>query len=209
MIFSKKSLSLSFNFGAIMNKLFSVKIISIAILTIVLSNSVLFSQTDVEDKFNPFKPDEKLKYYKKEGHELDIQHSFEETFNACVQAVEELGCQVMTKSYSQTDEGMYKGKVYSDYCVFVGKTDTTLDEIKRYSIAVPNIRGGVWINGRMQYKFILTELPDGNTHVKLKGEVSGREDYVTARVHFWESCGIFEKRILDRIEEILQSRKVE
>jgi hypothetical protein len=125
-----------------------------------------------------------------------------------VKAVEELGCQVMNKSYTQTDEGLYKGKVFSDYCVFVGKTDTTLDEIHKFSVREPVIRGGVWINGRMQYKFILTEMQDGNTHLRLKGEMSGREDYVTARVHFWESNGTFEKRILDRIDEMLVANDI-
>lgn len=178
------------------------------IIVFLFTSNITFSQSQDDDKFNPFKIDEKMKYYQKEGYEKVINHSFEQVFLACKKAVEELGCQVMTDSYTQNDEGLYKGKVFSDYCVFVGKTDTTLDEMARYSVRLPVIRGGVWINGRMQYKFLLTEQQDGNTHLKLKGELSGREDYVTSRVHFWESNGIFEKRILDRIDEILTGNDV-
>ncbi|MGB9701673.1 MAG: hypothetical protein ACPL1A_02975 [Candidatus Kapaibacteriota bacterium] len=180
---------------------------SILSLLIIAFTSLSILAQD-EDKFNPFKQDEKMKYYNKDGYEEDLPFAFEKVYKATQQAIEELSCQVMTKSYTQTDEGLYKGKVFSDYCVFIGKTDTTLDNLERYSVKVPIIRGGVWINGRMQYKFLLTELPNGSTHLKLKGEISGREDYVTAKVHFWESCGIFEKRILDRIKEILTTNSL-
>lgn len=192
-----------------MKKLQIFRNLIITSVSVLLLTNFAISQTNEDDKFNPFKVDEKMKYYNKDGYEIDMKYSFENVYNACIKAVEELGCQVMNQSYSQTDAGLYKGKVFSDYCVFVGQTDTTLDEMQRYSVKIPVIRGGVWINGRMQYKFILTELENGDTHLKLKGEISGREDYVTARVHFWESCGIFEKRILDRIEELLQQKKYE
>lgn len=205
-IFSKL-IKFEFQKGAIMSKLKLIRFFLLSFIGILSLRLISFSQTTDEDKFNPFKQDEKMKFYQKDGYEVQLNHSFEQVFYACQKAVEELGCQVMNKSYSQTDEGLYKGKVFSDYCVFVGKTDTTLDELERYSVAVPVIRGGVWINGRMQYKFILTENKDGSTQVKLKGQVSGREDYVTSKVHFWESNGLFEKRILDRINAILAEQK--
>jgi len=181
--------------------------VTFAILFFVLfiPHSV-FSQND-EDKFNPNKPNEQMKYYNKDGYEEDLQFSFEKVYRAVQKAIEETSCQIMTKNYTQTDAGLYKGKVFSDYCVFIGKTDTTYDNLQRYSVKVPIIRGGVWSSGRIQYKFILTEKQDGGTHLKLKGEISGREDYVTSKIHFWESNGIFEHNILERIKEILSKEQ--
>jgi hypothetical protein len=90
-------------------------------------------------------------------------------------------------------------------CVFVEGEGKTIDTLQRYSLKVPVIRGGVWINGRMQYKFIIKEQEDGQVHLRLIGEVSGFENYVTSSVHFWESNGILETRMLRRIEENIES----
>lgn len=174
------------------------------ILALLIITMPLFSQTnDDEDKFNPFKIDDKMKYYNKDGYEYTYNYSFERVYNACKKAIEDLGCQILSQSYNQTDEGLYKGKVFSDYCVFASKSDTIVDALSRYSVKVPVIRGGVWINGRIQYKFIITENSDGTTKLKLTGQISGREDYVTSKVHFWESNGLFEMAILERINIIL------
>ena len=177
------------------------------IVIYAISTSNLFSQNNDEDKFNPFKEDPRLKYYNKNGYEYTMNYSFERVYNACKSAIEELGCQIITQSYNQTDEGFYKGKIFSDYCVFIGKTDTTFDNLERYCVKVPIIRGGVWVNGRMQYKFIINENQDGTTHLKLKGEISGREDYVTSKVHFFESNGFFEHQIMERINAILAEQQ--
>jgi hypothetical protein len=37
----------------------------------------------------------------------------------------------------------------------------------------------------------------------LKGEMSGREGYVTNEVHFWKSNGYFEHFLVERIKKIL------
>ncbi|OGU60890.1 MAG: hypothetical protein A2X64_11125 [Ignavibacteria bacterium GWF2_33_9] len=181
----------------------SLKKLFIIVFGILYFTNSTLAQTEDNDKFNPFKQDAKMQYYNKDGYDIDLPYAFEKVYRACVKAIEENGCQIMQESYNQTDEGLYKGKVFSDYCVFIGKCDTTLDAIKRYSVKEPTIRGGVWVNGRIQYKFVLKELENGNTHLKLKGEISGREDYVTAKVHFWESCGIFEHDIIEKIKSIL------
>lgn len=170
---------------------------------IFITMPIIAQKINDEDKFNPFKIDDKMKYYKKEGYEYIYNYSFERVYNACKRAIQDLGCQVLSESYNQTDEGFYKGKVFSDYCVFASKSDTIVDALSRYSVRVPVIRGGVWVNGRMQYKFILTENNDGTTTIKLNGQISGREDYVTSKVHFWESNGLFEMAILERINIIL------
>lgn len=173
------------------------------LLILVVSYSLFSQKTDDEDKFNPFKIDDRMKYYKKDGYEYTYNYSFERVYNACRKAIEEQGCQILNQSYNQTDEGLYKGKVFSDYCVFATKSDTIVDALERYSVRVPIIRGGVWVNGRIQYKFFLTENKDGTTTLKLLGQISGREDYVTSKVHFWESNGLFEMAILERINVIL------
>ncbi len=178
------------------------KILSVLLL-LIISSSLFSQQTEEEDKFNPFKIDDRMKYYNKDGYEFIYNYSFERVFNACRKAIEELGCQILNQSYNQTDEGLYKGKVFSDYCVFATKSDTIVDVLERYSVRVPIIRGGVWVNGRIQYKFFLTENKDGTTKLKLLGQLSGREDYVTAKVHFWESNGLLEMAILERINVIL------
>lgn len=179
------------------------KIFMLILFSIITTSLFAQNTQEDEDKFNPFKIDDRMKYYKKEGYEYTYNYSFEKVYNACKKAIEELGCQIMNESYTQTDEGLYKGKVFSDYCVFATKSDTIVDALSRYSVKVPIIRGGVWANGRMQYKFILTENKDGTTHLKLTGQISGREEYVTAKVHFWESNGLFEMAILERINIIL------
>ncbi len=201
---SSKLIKFEIKKGAKMKiKYFSYFLIAI----FAISTINLFSQNKDEDKFDPFKADPRLKYYKAEGYDYTMNYSFERVYNACKTAIEELGCQIINQTYSQTDDGFYKGKVFSDYCVFIGKTDTTFDNIERYCVKVPIIRGGVWVNGRMQYKFIINENKDGTTYLKLKGEVSGREDYVTSKVHFFESNGYFENQIIEKINAILTDQK--
>jgi hypothetical protein len=53
----------------------------------------------------------------------------------------------------------------------------------------------------MQYSFVITEQADGSTYLLLKGNLSGFENYVTNKVHFWESNGQLEQAILDAITE--------
>ena len=180
------------------------KLFVIIVCSLFFSSLNLFSQEE-EDKFNPFQVDTVKAQYSTEGYERVFNTSFETTWNAVIKAIEELNCQILQKSYNQTNDGYYKGKIFSDYCVIVGKTDSTWDVLKQYSVKIPIIRGGVWVSGRMQYKFWLTEQPDGKTLVKLKGELSGMEEHATAKVHFWQSNGILERQILNRIQYTLES----
>ncbi|HPD32972.1 MAG TPA: hypothetical protein P5545_01700 [Bacteroidota bacterium] len=179
------------------------KLFFLAICLFFSYNINLFSQQEQEDKFNPFKVDTVKAQYNPEGYERTFTQSFETVWNTVIKAIDEQSCQILQKNYNQTTEGYYKGKIFSDYCVIVGKTDSTWDVLKKYSVQIPIIRGGVWASGRIQYKFWLTEQPNGTTIVKLKGEISGMEEHATAKVHFWESNGILERQMLNRIQYLL------
>jgi hypothetical protein len=147
---------------------------------------------------------ERMKYYK-EKYEDTYNNTFEEVWGAILKCVENENCQVAKKTYSQTDQGLYKGSIVSDYCIFAMGNDTTVDNLKKYSKEVPIIRGGVWITGRFQYKFTVNEREDGTVNLVLKGEMSGFEEYVTYSIHFWESNGYKEYMMLKRIKEYLAS----
>jgi hypothetical protein len=151
---------------------------------------------------------DRLRYYK-EKYEATYQNSFESVWNAVKQSIIDLNCMIAQEKYSQTDDGFFKGKVESDYCVFSVGLDSTFDVLKRYSLELPLIRGGRWMTGRMKYVFNIEEKSDGSVYLLLRGEISGFENYVTHRVHFWKSNGYWETYILNRIKEKLTAVKNE
>jgi len=145
---------------------------------------------------------ERLKYYK-EKYEESYDYPFEIVWKAVKKSLEDLGCLVAQEKYSQNDKGLYKGSLKSDFCVFSLGSDTTFKVLQKYSLEVPPIRGGIWVNGRMLYKFKIEEIAENKVTLLLSGELSGREDYVTQEVHFWKSNGFFETRILHLIKKNL------
>lgn len=147
---------------------------------------------------------ERMKYFR-EKYEDTYEKPFEEVWNAVIKSLEDKDCQVLKKTYNQTDQGLYKGNIQSDYCIFATGSDTTMDNLKKYSKenTIPFIRGGVWVTGRFQYKFIMNEKEDGTVSLVLKGEVSGFEEYVTYSVHFWDSNGFLETMMLKKIRQNL------
>jgi hypothetical protein len=160
-------------------------------------------QEDVEKAAEEYDYDtvpENMKLYK-DKYEAYYDESFEVVWAATLEAVNELGCQIARESYSQNDEGLYKGIIKTDMCVFTSGTDSTYDVLQRYSKEMPFIRGGVWQNGRMQYKFVVKELADGSVHILQKSELSGFEENVMNLVYFWESNGILETRIMEKIDK--------
>jgi hypothetical protein len=174
---------------------------------LLLSNSA-FSQETKEEKppEEDWKSDtyvEKPKFpYLKEKYEETFKLPFNRVWEAAIKSIENIDCQVINKNTKQDDEGLYKGKVESDFCVFaVG--DTSWDNLKYYATELPFIRGGTWVTGRFQYKFIIKENKDGSTHLRIIGEVSAFESYVTARVHFFQSNGFKESMMMERIKKNL------
>lgn len=145
---------------------------------------------------------ERMKYFR-EKYEDSYEKNFEEVWAAVLKSLEEKNCMMMKKNFSQNDQGFYKGTIVSDYCVFATGSDTTVDNLKLYSIKIPVIRGGVWVTGRFQYRFSITEKEDGTVYLVVKGEVSGFEEYVTTQFHFWDSNGYLETMMLKKIREVL------
>lgn len=153
---------------------------------------------------------ESMKLFKMK-YEIVIEKDFETVWNAANKAIEELGCQTIKKTTKQNDEGLYKGFLHSDFCVFV-TGEYSYDTLKKYSaeilhkdnlekiISIPFIRGGDWINGRVQYKFTINEKEPGKVTIVLVVELSGMEQHITGKIHFWTSNGIFEDRILEKIK---------
>jgi hypothetical protein len=154
----------------------------------------------------PATASERMKFFR-EKYELNFPNeTFEHVFKAITKSLEEKSCQLMKKTYNQNDQGFYKGTVISDYCIFAMGKDTTIDNLKLYSIAVPIIRGGVWTTGRFQYKFIIEEKEDGSVYFRIKGEVSGFESFVTESVHFWESNGYLETKMMERVKRHIEAK---
>lgn len=148
------------------------------------------------------KVNEKLKYFK-ERYEFVSKKPFTDVWNAVIASLEKIDCQVMQKKESQTETGALKGNIQSDFCVFSMAGNNVKDSLEKYSYKMPIIRGAIWENARMQYKFILKENDDLSVNVLIKGDLSGREKNVTNEVHFWQSNGMFETQMLDRIRKIL------
>ncbi|MCO5251851.1 MAG: hypothetical protein M9949_10580 [Candidatus Kapabacteria bacterium] len=137
--------------------------------------------------------------YLKDKYEMTLDQTFDTVWEAAKKSIEEINCSIITANTRQDDEGLYRGTIQSDFCIFaVG--DTTLQNMRYYSVDLPFIRGGVWVNGRMQYKIIVRETPDDKVYVLLNGEISGMESHVTSKVHFWKSNGFKESMMMERIK---------
>ncbi|MEZ4723104.1 MAG: hypothetical protein R2863_00425 [Candidatus Kapaibacterium sp.] len=145
--------------------------------------------------------DEAMKYYKDKYYDELEGVYFEDLWNAVISALSDQGCELMTKVQKTNDEGFLKGVMKSEFCVFVND-ETTFDALRLYSVKMPVIRGGIWVNGRIQYKIILEEINEGEgTSILVTGELSGSEENVTNEVHFWASNGWFETDLLYRIKK--------
>lgn len=148
---------------------------------------------------------ERLKFFK-EKYEYKVHNDtidYYKVRDAVVAAIIELKCQVANNN-SKADEknnNLQKGKIESDFCVFANGREETFDALQKYSYKMPIIRGGIWSNGRIQYKVYLKETDDGaSVEILVKGEISGMEAFVTNEIHFWQSNGMFETKLLDTIK---------
>lgn len=177
----------------IMTNLFSLLVASLmlTIFTITLS-----AQDD--DWRNREQVDTRFPFLK-DKYEDTLNLTFEEVWQAAITSIEDINCMIITKNPRTGDDGLYKGTIQSDFCVFaVG--DSSLQNMKFYSVEDPFIRGGVWSNARCQYKFIIRELEAGGCFVKITAELSGTERHVTNKVHFWQSNGFKEYQMMERVK---------
>lgn len=196
----------------ICKEIFSLAVASLTFL--FLANPMIAQEEMLEDNSKKTKKtenfndeqvekiDERTRYYK-EKYELKLEKSWDEVWAACLSVVEDLKCQIMQKKSSQTDEGLNKGSVQTDFCVFASGKEEVKDSIIKYSYNMPTIRGGVWENARIQHKFILKEAEDMSVNLLLKSELSGRENNVTNQVHFWQSNGYLETMAIELLKKKL------
>lgn len=179
-------------------KFYWILLINLAMLTIMPQNKA-FSQADQEDDWRKQEEsDIKFPYYK-DKYEDTLDLPFEKVWEAAVLTIEDINCMIITKNPRQGDDGLYRGTIQSDFCVFA-QADTVLKNMKYYSIEMPFIRGGVWQNARFQYKYVIKELENGMCSVRMIGEISGFENHVTSKVHFWKSNGFKEFQMLERLK---------
>lgn len=152
------------------------------------------------------KIDEQMKYFK-EKYEFQTTSGFQDTYAAILSVLADMNCQVMQKKDKQDDNGYFKGSIQSDYFVYALKGENKVkDSLETYSYKMPIIRGAIWDNARIQYKFILKENEDNSTNVTVKGELSGREAMVTNQVHFWQTNGWFETMMIEKIKQKLENK---
>lgn len=149
--------------------------------------------------------DEKIKYFK-EKYVMNYDEPFEEVWNAIQQAIQNTNCMIASNRKRQTDEGFFRGVIKSDFCVFSTGKDSTYKVLDKYSYDMPVIPGGIWLNGRIQHKFIITEQEDGSVKVVHTSEMSGWEDLITHQVHFWQSSGLLEHYLHEDIKKILAKK---
>ncbi|MFN3781144.1 MAG: hypothetical protein ACK4SO_03085, partial [Candidatus Kapaibacteriota bacterium] len=162
-------------------------------------------QIQFQEEFQPSKQEEekelpeRLKYYR-EKYEETFNEEFDVVWRAIKKSLDDINCMISYEKYQQDDEGFLSGTIKSDFCVFTMGKDTTFKVLKRYSYEMPLIRGGIWINGRIQYTFKVKENKDGTVYLSFTGRLSGFEDFVTHQVHFWKSNGILETKMLESIK---------
>lgn len=178
-----------------------IKLLLFTFLFIFSSFSFLsYAQTDNEESE---KIPEKLKYFKEKYEEI-YETDFETAWQACESFITSLPCQILTQKVKETDEGKSRGVLRSELCIFA-QGDSVFKKIQLYSLDPPFIRGGVWTSGRMQYTFIVTELESKKISVELKGEVSGFENHVTFKAHFFSSRGLLEFMAFETIGNVIKS----
>lgn len=176
-------------------------ILSLAILfALQLQNcSYLAPGSNNQDwKTQEYEEEAEFKFLR-DKYDTTFDASFETVWNASIKSIEDINCMITSKNPEQDEEtGLYRGIIKSDYCIFA-QGDTTKKVLEYYSIEVPFIRGGIWVNGRMNYIFNISEKENGSTYVEIEGGISGFERHVTSKVQFWESNGYFETMMLKRL----------
>lgn len=130
-----------------------------------------------------------------------VPTTFGKVWRAVKRSMADIACTNATEeniTEPAEEGGMYKGKYVSEFCLLAQGTDTTKNVMKRYS-EVPRIRNGMWSTFRIQYKINLKEEEGNTTKIILRVQFSGFEEYITQETHFWNSNGILEKQMMERI----------
>ncbi len=139
-------------------------------------------------------------------HEENLKKPFPTVWKAIHKALETINCRVETEKKSEAENGLFKGNIRTENWIFITGEDSTLDRLEKYGV-VPTIRAGRWVSGRAQFKFIIKEKDDESTDIRLTTEISGFEEYVTQKVHFWNSNGLLDTQIMEKIRAALAEMK--
>ncbi len=176
-----------------------MKKIFLTMVVFAVAFSTLISQEKTSDV------PERLKYYK-EKYEETFEVPFEEVWKTVKETITGIGAQVAQQKNSQNDEGLWKGTIHTDNYIFTEGSDSTYRILQRYQYNMKYIPGGIWVNGRINYKIILKEVKANLVEMTLTSELSAREDHVTEEYHYWKSNGILEKQFIDNLKERLEKK---
>lgn len=130
-----------------------------------------------------------------------IDAPFGTVWSSLEESMQEMSCgkpQTSKITDPEDELGFYRGQYISDFCILATGEDTTRQYMTQFG-ALPPIRGGIWITGRIQYKVNIKEIGVRKTVMILRAELSGFEEFITNAVHFWVSNGILERRMRDSI----------
>lgn len=172
------------------------------LLLLSLISLFIVSNVKAQDSDVP----ERLKYYKEKYEEV-FDAPFVTVWNSIKEVIAATGCQLITQKYAQTDEGYYKGTIKTDYCVFASGIDSSYKLCQTYQVDMPYIPGSDWVSGRINYKIVLKEMPDGKVSMTLTSEMSGYESKITYKVHFWKSNGMLEHQIIEDFKKKIEANK--
>lgn len=163
------------------------------ILTILLIGATMFGGADVSAQG-------------KKVIKENLKVEFPTLLKAVKKTMADMGCRVEVEKTEQGSDNLYKSNIRTEFYIFATGEDTTKDVAERYSCEgdgcenFPFIRAGVWTSARIQYKMFLKEKDDNSVDFRLEGELSGFEEWVTHKVHFWDSNGILEQNFFAKIK---------
>jgi hypothetical protein len=136
----------------------------------------------------------------------NLKVEFPTMLKATKKALSDMGCRIEVEKTEQGSDNLYKSNIRTEFYIFATGLDTTKDVAERYSCEgdscenFPFIRGGEFVSARIQYKMFLREKEDNSVDFRLEGELSGYEQWVTHKVHFWDSNGILETEFFNRVK---------
>ncbi len=136
----------------------------------------------------------------------NLKAEFPTLWNAVKKTLADMNCRIEVEKNDQGSDNLFKGNIRTEFYVLSTGVDSTKDVMERYSCEEKNceqfpfIRGGEWSSGRVQYKLLLKEKEDNTVEFRLEGELSGFEQWVTHKVHFWDSNGMLERQLFEKIK---------
>jgi len=167
--------------------------------------TIAFTSLIAQDNKNEGSSSDRLRYYK-EKYEETFNAPFEVVWASVKDIIKNMGAQISQQKTSQDDSGLWKGVIRTDNYIFTEGQDSSYRIHQRYQYNMIYVPGGLWDNGRVNYKVILKETSVNNVSMVLVAELSGLETHVSGEYHFWKSNGLLEKQFIDQLKEIVQKK---